>query len=261
MKLPYGLSNFEKIRTEGYFYVDKTHYIDVLENLPENHVVILRSRRFGKTLFANMLGWYYDYLYTERFEGIFKGTYIYEHPTPKRNAYMILSFNFSGINTQTLENANKGFTVEVRSSVRLFTGRYQEYFSDDERKRIVDQEKPNDILNELFKTISEKGAGKCIYVIIDEYDHFANNLLSQGKEMFKDLVKTDGYVRPFYEALKKGTEYVVDRLFITGVMPILLDSLTSGFNIGMNLSTDGRFNDNVRIYGRGNHSDPYVSWR
>ena len=133
--------------------------------------------------------------------------------------------------------------VEVRSSVRVFTGRYQEHFSDDERQRIVQQEKPNDILNELFKTMGEKGLGKCIYVIIDEYDHFANNLLSQGKEMFKDLVKTDGYVRPFYEALKKGTELVVDRLFITGVMPILLDSLTSGFNIGMNLSIDGRFNE------------------
>ncbi len=102
---------------------------------------------------------------------------------------------------------------------------------------------PNDIVYELFEVPREQGVGKSVYVIIDEYDHFANNLLSQGKEMFKLLVQTDGYVRPFYEALKMGTERVVDRMFITGVMPILLDSLTSGFNIGANLSTDERFNE------------------
>lgn len=243
MKFPYGTSNFEKIRTEGYFYVDKTRYIELLENMPESSVVILRSRRFGKTLFANMLGWYYNQLAAGQFDALFKGTYIHDHPTPKRNAYMILSFNFSGINTQTLENANKGFTNEVHSKVRLFTGRYHKYFSTDERQHILQRETPNDILNALFDDINEKGLGKCLFVIIDEYDHFANNILSQGKEMFKDLVKTDGYVRPFYEALKKGTENVVDRIFITGVLPILLDSLTSGFNVGMNVSTDRRFNE------------------
>ena len=243
MKFPYGMSNFAELRTEGYFYVDKTHYIELLESAPEKYPVILRSRRFGKTLFANMLGYYYDHLHADQFETIFKGTYIYDHPTPKHHAYMILSFNFSGINTQTLENANTGFTNEVHSKVKLFTGRYKQHFSRDERQQILQRETPNDILNALFDDINEKGLGKCLYVIIDEYDHFANNILSQGKGMFKDLVKTDGYVRPFYEALKKGTESVIDRIFITGVMPILLDSLTSGFNIGMNLSIDERFNE------------------
>lgn len=243
MKLPYGEANFEKIRTEGYFYVDKTRYIELLEHLPESHVVILRSRRFGKTLFANMLQYYYDQRHADRFETLFKGTYIYDHPTPKHHAYLILSFNFSGINTETLENANEGFTFEVRSNVRLFMGLYKEHFSETERKFILQAEKPNEILTALFDCVREKGLGKSLYVIIDEYDHFANNILSQGKQMFKDLVRTDGYVRPFYEALKKGTEHMVDRLFITGVMPILLDSLTSGFNIGTNLSTDDRFNE------------------
>ena len=243
MKFPYGISNFEKIRTEGYFYVDKTHYIELLENMPESSVIILRSRRFGKTLFANMLGWYYDRLTAGQFDALFRDTYIHDHPTPKHNTYMMLSFNFSGINTQTLENANEGFTVEVRTRVRVFTGRYKEHFSKSERQRILHYEKPNDILYGLFSTLEEKGLGKCLYIIIDEYDHFANNLLSQGKDMFKDLVRTDGYVRPFYESLKKGTESVIDQIFITGVMPILLDSLTSGFNIGMNLSIDERCNE------------------
>lgn len=243
MKLPYGASNFEQVRTEGYYYIDKTRYIEVLERQPERHIVILRSRRFGKTLFCNMLGWYYDRRHEDRFAELFKGTYIYDHPTSKRHSYLTLTFNFSGINTQTLENANEGFVAEVRRSVDVFTAHYQEHFSPAERKYILGQSKPNDILSALFGTIRTKSLGKCVYVIIDEYDHFANNLMSQGKGMFKDLVKTDGYVRPFYEALKKGTESVVDRIFITGVMPILLDSLTSGFNIAMNLSTELRFNE------------------
>lgn len=243
MKLPYGIANFEALRTEGYFYVDKTPYLERLEQRPEKSVILLRSRRFGKTLFCNMLGWYYDRQRAERFEELFSGTYIGAHPTPRRNSYMILSFNFSGINTETLENANEGFTQEVSIRIHQFLERYAPCFGRDDIRRIQSCVKPNDMLNTLFVTLSTKGLTGQVYVIIDEYDHFANNILSQGKTMFKDLVRTDGYVRPFYEALKKGTESVVDRTFITGVLPVLLDSLTSGFNIGANLSTELEFND------------------
>ncbi len=243
MKLPYGKANFETIRTKGYFYVDKTRYIELLETGPESHVILLRSRRFGKTLFCNMMGCYYDRGRKDRFDELFGGTYIHANPTPERGGYLMLTFNFSGVNTQTLENANEGFAAEVVRRVDVFTGIYPEYFSPSERKRILEQRKPNDVLSALFDNIEKKGLSGSVYVIIDEYDHFANNLLSQGKEMFKDLVKTDGYVRPFYEALKKGTESVVDRIFITGVLPVLLDSLTSGFNIGKNISTDVRYNE------------------
>lgn len=243
MKLPYGIANFEKIRTEGYFYVDKTRYIELLEERPESSVLILRSRRFGKSLFCNMLGWYYDRRHADRFEELFQGTYISAHPTPKRHHYMILPFNFSGINTETLEDANDGFTREVRSKAHLFLDSYPEHFSGEERRRITQQTRPGDILRELFDLLDAKTLKKRVFVVIDEYDHFANNILSQGKAMFKQLVKTDGYVRPFYEALKKGTENVVDRIFITGVLPILLDSLTSGFNIGKNKFTDEQFNE------------------
>lgn len=242
MKIPYGLSDFSRLRTEEYFYVDKTRYIELLESLPERHVIFLRSRRFGKTLFANMLGWYYDMKRAQRFEELFRGTYIFDHPTPGRNASMLLTFNFSGINTETLKNANEDFTEVVRNSVNVFLEQYHDDFTANARQRILRAPRPNDILNSLFEDLKGKSSGKKVFVIIDEYDHFANNILSQGKAMFKDLVKTDGHVRPFYETLKKGTETIVDRIFITGVMPILLDSLTSGFNIAMNLSTDDRFN-------------------
>ncbi len=241
MKLPYGLSNFAELRTEGYYYVDKTRYIELLEAAAEKYPVMLRPRRFGKTLFCNMLGWYYDRLCEDRFEDVFQGSYIYRRPTPRRHAYMMLTFNFSGINTETLENANEGFTSEVRRNVESFIHRYGNHFSEADLERLSRCEKPNELLSTLFQTVKDKGLEKCIYVIIDEYDHFANNLLSQGKEDFKNLVRTDG--RPFYEALKKGSESVVDRIFITGVLPILLDSLTSGFNIGANLSIDARFNE------------------
>lgn len=242
MKLPYGLSDFSLLREEGYFYVDKTRYVALLESLPVRHVIFLRPRRFGKTLFANMLGWHYDLNNAQRFEALFKGTHIFDHPTPKRSAYMLLTFNFSGINTETLENANEDFTSKIRNSVHVFINQYLENFTASECRQIIGASRPNEILNGLIETLRGKGTGKKIYAIIDEYDHFSNNILSQGKAIFKELVKTDGYVRPFYESLKQGAETVIDRIFITGVMPILLDSLTSGFNIAMNLSTDERFN-------------------
>jgi len=243
MKLPYGLSNFAQIREDGYYYVDKTRYIRVLEEMPERFAVILRSRRFGKTLFLNMLSRYYDQNEADRFDALFGGLHIHAHPTPKRGSYLMLSFNFSGINTETLDNANEGFLNEVRVNVDVFLGKYARHFTQTETDEILSKQKPGDLLTALFGILRKKGMERSVYVLIDEYDHFANNILSQGKEMFKDLVRTDGYVRPFYEALKKGTESVVDRLFITGVMPILLDSLTSGFNIAANLSTDDRFNE------------------
>ncbi len=144
MKLPYGISNFAELRTEGYFYVDKTRYIEMLETTPEKYPVMLRPRRFGKTLFCNMLGWYYDRLYADRFEKVFQRTYIHGRPTPRRHDYMMLTFNFSGINTETLENANEGFTSEVRRNVDLFIQRYGDHVSEMERERFSRDEQPNE---------------------------------------------------------------------------------------------------------------------
>ena len=242
MKLPYGLSDFQRIRTEGYYYVDKTRYLETLENLPESYIVLLRSRRFGKSLFISMLTWYYDRRRAAQFDDLFRGLYIHAHPTPQRNSYLILSFDFSGIDTRTQEDADRGFTLEVRLSIELFLAQYCEYFSEADRQAILAQSRPNELLSALFQYLRLRGVSEKVYVLIDEYDHFANNILSRDKTLFKDLVRADGYVRPFYEALKRGTKDVVARLFITGVLPILLDSLTSGFNIAKNKSTELTFN-------------------
>ena len=236
-KLPYGISNYEELITEDYYYVDKTMYIKKLEDLPEKRIMFLRPRKFGKTLFTSTLEYYYDINAADKFEKLFKNTYIGENPTNLKNSYYILRFNFSGIDTSTAETTVRGFKNEIASSVEFFTKKYKLDFytnyNDD----------AENILNNLFKAFNIQKVNEKIYVIIDEYDHFANELLGFQTEKFKELVSRNGKVRKWYEILKKGTETVVDRIFITGVAPITLDSLTSGFNICSDKTQNRDFNE------------------
>ena len=109
LKMPYGISNFEELITENYYYVDKTMYIEKLENLPEKRIMFLRPRKFGKTLFTSTLEWYYDKNKADKFEKLFGETYIGKNPTENKNRYCILRFDFSGISTETLEETIRGF--------------------------------------------------------------------------------------------------------------------------------------------------------
>ena len=237
LKMPYGISNFEELITEDYYYVDKTKYIEKLESLPEKRIMFLRPRKFGKTLFTSVIENYYDKNRVEKFEKLFKNTYIGKNPTKLKNSYCILRFNFSGIDTSTEEATIRGFKNEVASSIEVFIHRYNLDFY------VNTEDDAENILNNLFKAFYTQQPQEKIYVIIDEYDHFANELLGFHPERFKSLVSKNGKVRKWYEILKKGTETVVDRIFITGVAPITLDSLTSGFNIGKDITQDVRFND------------------
>ena len=237
LKMPYGISNFEELITEDYYYVDKTKYIEKLESLPEKRIMFLRPRKFGKTLFTSVIENYYDKNRVEKFEKIFKNTYIGKNPTKLKNSYCILRFNFSGIDTSSEEVTIRGFKNEVASSIEVFIHRYNLDFY------VNTEDDAENILNNLFKAFYTQQPQEKIYVIIDEYDHFANELLGFHPERFKSLVSKNGKVRKWYEILKKGTETVVDRIFITGVAPITLDSLTSGFNIGKDITQDVRFND------------------
>ena len=237
LKMPYGISNYEELITEDYYYVDKTMYIEKLENLPEKRIMFLRPRKFGKTLFTSVIENYYDKLKANKFETLYGNTYIGKNPTKLKNSYCILRFNFSGIDTSTEEATIKGFKNEVVSSIEVFKHRYN-------IDSYVNQEDDaENVLNNLFKAFYVQKSQEKIYVIIDEYDHFANELLGFNPEQFRVLVSKNGKVRKWYEILKKGTETVVDRIFITGVAPITLDSLTSGFNIGTDITQDVRFND------------------
>ena len=239
LKMPYGISNYEKIMNDGYYYVDKTMYIEKLENLPETNIMFLRPRKFGKTLFTSVLENYYDKNKKESFEKLYGNTYIGKNPTKLKNSYCILRFNFSGINTENEETTMKGFKEKVTISIEGFTKIYGIDFYINPEQTVEGMTRS---LIEAFKI--QKPQDK-IYVIIDEYDHFANELLGFNTEQFRNLVSKNGKVRKWYEILKEGTETVVDRIFITGVAPITLDSLTSGFNIGTDITQDEEFNEMI----------------
>ena len=235
MKLPYGISNFARLIEDGYHYVDKTHYIEQLENEPAPYLFFLRPRRFGKSLFVSMLSYYYGLEHQKRFDALFGKFYIGTHPTPRANSYHVLDFEFSRIDTSTPEHTQKGFLQNVLAGVSDFEQRYDKALRDYENC-----DNPADVLKAFFVTHREKK----IYLLIDEYDHFANEILSFHFEHFSDIISRNGFVRKFYETIKAATgKGIVDRLFVTGVTPITLDSLTSGFNIAQNCSTWEEYNE------------------
>ena len=238
-KLPYGISDYERLVEDEYYYVDKTKYIESLENLSEPYIMFLRPRKFGKTLFTSMMENYYDLKKTDKFYDLFKNTYIGKNPTKQKNKYHILKFNFSGIDTTNEETTIKGFKSEIVSSIKVFIEKYKMNFI------INFGDEAEVILDNLIKAFSIQKQYEKIYVIIDEYDHFANELLGFNTNQFKNLVSKNGKVRKWYEILKKGTESVIDRIFITGVAPITLDSLTSGFNIGLDITQSAKFNEMI----------------
>ena len=236
-KLPNGISNYEDIVAENRVYVDKTMYIEKMENLADKTVMFLRPRKFGKTLFTSTLECYYDKNKKEQFEELFGKTYIGKNPTPNKNRYSILRFNFSGISTNGVQEAIKGFREKVDLGINRFVTDYKLKFYNNP------EQSTEGLLGNLFEAFRVQQPSQKIYVIIDEYDHFANELLGFKTEEFKNLVSKNGKIRKWYEILKEGTETVVDRIFITGVAPITLDSTTSGFNIARDLTKNINFND------------------
>ncbi|BDU51227.1 AAA family ATPase [Haliovirga abyssi] len=237
-KIPYGLQNLEKILDENYFYIDKTKYIENLENLDEQYIMFLRPRKFGKTLWIDTLGKYYDVNYSDKFDKIFGELYIGKNPTSRKNSYYIIKFNFSGLSTENKDILKNGFKLEVYNKLDSFVKKYNLKIKLDKNLK-----EPAELLRDFKKKYEELKIEQKIYVLIDEYDHFANELLSFKFNEFKDIVSKTGFVRKFYEVLKESTETIVDRIFMTGIAPVTLDSITSGFNIVKNLSIDREFNE------------------
>ncbi|MDR0393623.1 MAG: ATP-binding protein [Tannerella sp.] len=246
-RLPYGNSNFNSIMTENYAYVDKTRFIGLLENEANKNQFFIRPRKFGKSLFYSMLYHYYDLNKADDFEKLFGNLYIGKHPTPKRNSYAVMPFNFSGLDTSGKEEFKDSLTANIRESVRLFMNYYRAYFHEaDVLIRKIDEAKhSSEILQMAYG--AAQSAGIKIFVLVDEYDHFANDLIAMGKYMSEDVYKTmvaaNGLVRNFYETLKTGTSTVIDRIFITGISPVMLNDLTSGFNIADNLTFEWQYNE------------------
>ena len=233
-RLPYGESNFEYLRENDYIYVDKTRFIEKLEY--EKKVIYLRPRRFGKSLFLSMLSCFYDVEKHDKFDMLFKGLDIYENTTTPHNHLYVMHFDFSGIPTKNMDVIEAGFAGIVKTSIENFAFKYG---FDIELKR---DDKPSAMLNQILSLVENKEERCSVCILIDEYDHFTNAVLENGMSDFLTLVKRGGMVRSFYEIIKKfyGTG-LIERYFITGVMPVSLDSMTSGFNISRNLTTDAKF--------------------
>ena len=243
-RLPYGNSNFESIRTENYIYIDKTRYIEMLESENNKNQFFIRPRKFGKSLFLSMLSHYYDLLGSDRFKELFSGLYIGDNPTPRKNSYAVMEFDFSGIDTSTPENFRKSFAGKVQSTVQQFLSSYKSVFEQSNRLiNDIDNKQPGVGAMELAYRVV-RDANVKLFIIIDEYDHFANDLIALGgSDVYKQMVLANGIVRDFYETLKIGTKTVVDRIFITGISPVMIDDLTSGFNIAVNLSLNTDYNN------------------
>ena len=173
LKMPYGISNYEELVTENYYYVDKTEYIEKLEELPEKRIMFLRPRKFGKTLFTSVLENYYDKNKIDSFEKLYGNTYIGKNPTKLKNSYCILRFNFSGINTENEETTMKGFKEKVTISIEGFTKIYGIDFY------INPEQTVEGMTRSLIEAFKIQKPEEKIYIIIDEYDHFANELLGQ----------------------------------------------------------------------------------
>ena len=236
-KLSTGISNYEKIMKENLIYVDKTKFIEKIEDTVDSAIMFLRPRKFGKTLFTSTLENYYDKDKKDEFEVLFSTTYIGKNPTTRKNSYHIMKFNFSGIDTNTIETTLQGFKNEVLTSIDFFAKKYQMDFYVNYNLEAEEN------LNNMIKAFALQKPTEKIYVIIDEYDHFANELLGFKTQEFKELMSQNGKIRKWYEILKKGTESVIDKIFMTGVSPITLDSTTSGFNIAKDITKNLNFND------------------
>jgi len=232
LKIPYGISNFQTLITEGYLYVDKTAHIHVLEDTGK-YLFLVRPRRFGKSLFVSMLDAYYDLSAADRFEELFAGLDIGRRPTDLRNRYLVLRLNFSAVDaTRDLAGVRESFAERVRSGIQSFLDNYRGILGE---VTLGAGLSPESALQVVIR--HARLAGQRVLVLIDEYDNFANDLLARGaSSTYREMVHATGFVRTFYKALKEGTETVIDRMFVTGVSPIMLDDLTSGFNIATNLS-------------------------
>jgi hypothetical protein len=244
LKIPYGIADYERIQREKYFYLDRTQYIEQLETYGSSYTMFLRPRRFGKSLVISMLENYYDVNKAADFPMLFGDLYIGKHPTPLANQFYILQFDFSGIETNEVRLVHDAFLKKVKSGIRGFMSSYESFFTAEERANIELQSSASSVLVEFFDIFRAKEFSHPIYVLIDEYDQFTNELLSFHFEDFKDIVSKNGYVRKVYEILKtEAGRGNIARIFMTGVAPVTVDSMTSGFNISTDISLLPRFHN------------------
>ena len=241
-RIPYGEADIRRIRVNGWLYVDKTRFLRRLEQ--ERYAFLIRPRRFGKSLWVSILENYYDRYWGDEFDAVFAGTDIGRNPTQERSRYVVLRFNFSMVN-DALPTLEREFETYCHAEIRDAVERYPDLFPDAALQRILAPPSASAKLVELF--LHTKRHAIPLYVLVDEYDNFANTVLAHhGAEAYHSFTHGGGFYRNFFATLKGGTERTgggLERLFITGVSPVTMDDVTSGFNIGKNLSLKPDFNE------------------
>ena len=242
-RIPYGMMNFAVIRRDDCYYVDKTRFIPMIEEA-DKFFFFIRPRRFGKSLTVNMLQHYYDILAKDKFDALFGDLYIGKHPTRDRNSYLVRYLNFSGI-VGELHNYRKGLDAHCQTMFDYFCDIYADYLPKGIKEELDKKEGAVEQFEYLFTECNK--TNQRIYLFIDEYDHFTNAILSDIESLhrYTDETHGEGYLRAFFNKIKAGTYSSIERCFITGVSPVTMDDLTSGFNIGTNYSLTPEFNEMI----------------
>ncbi|MEA3228608.1 MAG: AAA family ATPase, partial [Campylobacterota bacterium] len=232
--LPYGLSDFRRVLQEDYYYIDKTSFIEKIED-EANFLYFLRPRRFGKSLTISMLEYYYDIQYKDEFQSIFQNTYVFTNPTPLKNSFYVMRFDFSAVDITDYESS-------FRNHINFVLNDFIEKYNIDK----LDISNPIDKLEFVLRESSKKNLP--IYILIDEYDNFVTKLLVSDMNTYKNIVTSKSAIyKEFFTMLKYGTTSAIKKMFITGVSPLALYDVTSGSNIADNLSLNENLNDMVGV--------------
>lgn len=249
--IPYAVANYEELVQKNSYFVDKTHYIEKLEGV--SNPIFLRPRRFGKSLWCRMLELYYSILHKDEFNQLFGHTYIGRHPTPRRNSYLVLHFDFStidpGTSTEEIE-ANFNYTCNLR--MRTVMGRTHKWFQSQRQEEVQE-----DVQEEVVIDLQGNAASNLelilesillyelppLYVIIDEYDNFANQLIMANQDQrYLDLTDDDSFLKTFFKTLKEGRKTgAIANIFIIGVLPVTMDELASAFKVSSFLTLHPTF--------------------
>ena len=234
-RLPYGINDFEAVIEQNQYYVDKTMYLPLLENQPSN-IIFIRPRRFGKSIFLSMLHAYYDCSKKEKFQTLFGDLWVGKHPTPLQGRYQVLHLDFSYVGG-SIDKLEENFDMYLRVKLDGFMRIYQEFYLTDFKEKFFKTDSATEKLALLQDETATKGIP--LYLIIDEYDNFTNTVLNeQGENVYLAITHADGFYRDVFKKFKG----MFERIFITGVSPVTLDDVTSGFNIGWHISTKPEFN-------------------
>ena len=234
-RVPYGVADFAQVIEQNQYYVDKTMFIPELENQPRN-LFLNRPRRFGKSIFLSMLYSYYDCAQSHKFQSLFGNLWIGQHPTPLQGKYQVLFLDFSQI-TGNIDKLETKFNSYLSINLDAFVRQYSEYYQE-EMEEILAQEDFEEKMELIFK--AAKAHKYHLYLIIDEYDNFTNVILNErGEKVYHAITHADGFYRDVFKKFKGNFE----RIFMMGVSPVTLDDVTSGFNIGWNISIKPEFDE------------------